>query len=802
MRVVSLVGCAVLVAALAAAAQLSIGGRIVDEQGLSLPGVAVTLVRPDGTTVAAHTSDEDGAFSFDVAPGTYAVHAELTGFEPVNRPKIVAGSQPIALTITMRLASYREQVTVAADTEAVVGAAQPNAPVAVTRTVLDNGMLPNSQYDDVLPLLPNVVRGPDGLISVGGARAPEGALVVDGINTTDPTAGGPGLLLPIEAVDSIDVFAGGYPADLGLATGGVTSVHMRSGADSFHATASSFFPRLRFIDGALRGVDSWEPNVGASGPIVRDRLYFEQALSYRFDRNRFGTLVGPQDNTFDALLSWSQLDYRLTPSHDVALSGGFDTQATDHWNITAFTPADTVPRLARREWSVSLSDRRTSNRGSALELHAAIVHTGENVAGDSALPYRVAHDLTTGGYFNDQDRQGARIEAGGAWTWLPSAAHIVKVGARVDRAALVGVDAAAPVDLLFSDGSVARTIDFGPAAALRASQIETGAFVQDAWSVSNGFTLDSGVRIDRASAAVRPRVSPRLAWTWKLAGDTTVGGNVGLFANTLPLAALTYPQLPARIEQLAGGDEVVSGSGSAALDLPYAARWDLELNRRMSDRLTLRVRYQERRGSDELVVDPVQSDDGRRVLWLSSSGQSTTRSIEATAGYRVPGGGNEVYVSYVRSRASGNFNSFDAVEGILREPFVQADAMAPLRADVPNRLLAWGLLRLPGRFTVAPFIEARSGFPYSAVADDWTYVGPRNGYRLPWFGSLDLYVNKIVGLPLGLPNARLGIKLYDLAAVHSERDVQRDSTRPDFGTAYNPIPRDFTAVFELLWGRK
>jgi hypothetical protein len=57
-------------------------------------------------------------------------------------------------------------------------------------------------------------------------------------------------------------------------------------------------------------------------------------------------------------------------------------------------------------------------------------------------------------------------------------------------------------------------------------------------------------------------------------------------------------------------------------------------------------------------------------------------------------------------------------------------------------------------------------------------------------------------LPGRLPDARIGLKLYNLAAVHSTRDVQRDIQRADFGTTYNPTPRDFSFVFELLWGRR
>ena len=41
-----------------------------------------------------------------------------------------------------------------------------------------------------------------------------------------------------------------------------------------------------------------------------------------------------------------------------------------------------------------------------------------------------------------------------------------------------------------------------------------------------------------------------------------------------------------------------------------------------------------------------------------------------------------------------------------------------------------------------------------------------------------------------------------LVAVHNGRDVQRDIARADFGATYNPTPRDFSFVFELLWGHR
>jgi hypothetical protein len=111
----------------------------------------------------------------------------------------------------------------------------------------------------------------------------------------------------------------------------------------------------------------------------------------------------------------------------------------------------------------------------------------------------------------------------------------------------------------------------------------------------------------------------------------------------------------------------------------------------------------------------------------------------------------------------------------------------------------WGVFSLPSRVTVAPFLEVRSGFPYSALADDWSPAGTRLGRRYPAFASLDLIANKIVTLPGGV-RARVGVKLYNLAGRRNGRDVQRDVARPDFGRTYNALGRQVRGVFEIVWG--
>lgn len=65
----------------------SLSGQVVDPQGLPLPGVTVTI-----TSTAAPrsvvTDDQGRFFVAFLTPGIYAVRAELSGFAPVEKPRV------------------------------------------------------------------------------------------------------------------------------------------------------------------------------------------------------------------------------------------------------------------------------------------------------------------------------------------------------------------------------------------------------------------------------------------------------------------------------------------------------------------------------------------------------------------------------------------------------------------------------------------------------------------------------------------------------------------------------------------
>jgi hypothetical protein len=284
---------------------------------------------------------------------------------------------------------------------------------------------------------------------------------------------------------------------------------------------------------------------------------------------------------------------------------------------------------------------------------------------------------------------------------------------------------------------------------------------------------------------------------------TTMTTGAGWFAGDLRLDALAFGGYQSR--RVTTFDE--SGAETATvlyrnvaeadLDRPRASMWSVRLDRRLGAGWQLRAGIQERRGSHEATVSPTVIAGGAAAL-LSTNGQSRSRSFEMTLGYHPVARQHQLYFSYVRASSTGNTNDFGQLDGLFREPRLTAAENAPLPADVPHRVLVWGLVSLPREITIAPFLDVRSGFPFSAIYDDWSYAGPRYSQRYPLFASLDVVVNKIVALPHGY-RARVGIKLYNIAGRRNGREIQADIERPDFGRTYNALGRQIRWVFEIIW---
>src|SRR6202011_4030887 len=190
--------------------------------------------------VVSGPSREEGGFFIDEQLPGDTVMASLDGFETARIPRAEAAR------IVLSIARAVETTTVVAPL---------NAPSSPTTTLLGNTLtastvarLPSARMNarESLPLLPSVVRGPDGLMQLGGARAHETPLFLDGFNITDPASGLSSINLPFEAVRSVDVLHDPTDVSYGGLLGGMVKIDSKPGGDRFIMGLQGFIPRPRF----------------------------------------------------------------------------------------------------------------------------------------------------------------------------------------------------------------------------------------------------------------------------------------------------------------------------------------------------------------------------------------------------------------------------------------------------------------------------------------------------------------------------------------------------------------------------
>jgi Ca-activated chloride channel family protein len=93
----------------------TISGKVIDQQGLALPGVAVTADSPGLQGTRTATSSENGDFVLPfLPPGEYTVTFELAGFATLKRSERVRIGETTSVNPTLALSTVSETVTVSA----------------------------------------------------------------------------------------------------------------------------------------------------------------------------------------------------------------------------------------------------------------------------------------------------------------------------------------------------------------------------------------------------------------------------------------------------------------------------------------------------------------------------------------------------------------------------------------------------------------------------------------------------------------------------------------------------------------
>jgi len=796
------------VGAFAADASTSITGTAVDAQGLALPGVTVTLKSPFApqTEPEVQVTDATGRFTFEgLAPGTYSLTLSLDGFAEKTFDAVTVPATD-EVKATLQLAGFTETVTVRPEQRATAIQATSIGEAVFEQQVLAEVPLANDRFEDALPLLPGVVRGPDGLLNMNGARADQSAVLMNGINMTDPVTGHFAVRLPLEAIDTMNVHGGVYSAAYGNASGGVTDIVIKPGQDKFDFQVQNLMPRLRLNHG-IEGLDSFTPRVRASGPIQSGRIWFSQAMSYRFVRSQIDELGprGQDEQKIKSFDSVSQIDAQLNQNNHVSATFIVFPSNIDNAGIDTLHPYEATPDMRQRGWVAAASGRSILSDNAALSTTASVKQYDMDVTpkADAASLVTVSGIRST--YFNHFDRTSRRYEGSATFTIAAPDAwgqHLLRAGGQAAHTTYSGVDASQSILVTRADGSLLRQIEFSGSGSVGASNTEMAGFLEDQWALSEQITVHAGARWGYEQIAGQQTLAPRVDATVRPFENTVIKAGIGQFFDKLPLNAADFDAHQSRriTEYGVNGDAISSTSftnriAADGLDTPNTVAWNVEIDQMLANHLLARVGYRRTRGYDQLVVDPSSAQE---TLWLSSRGRSEAREFEATLRKQF-NTLSHITASYVHASTKADLNDYVSLFGDMRDPIIRANEYGPQSFDVPHRFLVWGVMGLPKDIVVAPTVEYRSGFPYTVIDQSQQAIGGRNdGGRYPNLFTLDLAVTKDVQLTKSR-RARVGVQFFNLTNHFNPQDVQSNVDSPTYGQYANSVDRQIRTKFTLLF---
>jgi Carboxypeptidase regulatory-like domain len=784
----------------------------------------VAQLKLRGTVVGTTTTNEKGEAEFvNIAPGTYEVVVTKEGFEPLTQSDIVVTTgAPLEIKFTLSpIIALSEAVTIQDRADAIEKGSSPATDLQRTQ-VKDSPSRP-ATVADTLPLVPGVVRTADGEIKISGTGEHRSALIVNSADVTDPATGQFGMTVPVDSVETISVFKTPFLAQFGRFTAGVVAVETRQGGDKWKFELNDPLPDFRIRSDHIRGIRDAAPRVTFNGPLIANKLYFSEGLEYDLQKRPDRTLPFPFNETKkESVNSFTQIDYIQSSTN--TLMGTFHVAPLkmDFANLNFFSPQEVTPTFGDHDYTGTVTDRLILG-GGVLESTIAIKRFHGRVWGQGSADMVLTPTGDSGNYFSQQDRRASRTE------WLENYSpsplnkygqHNLKFGTTLARTDSRGDFLARPVDIEDTSGQLVRRIEFIGGQPYHVSDVELGLYGQDHWVITPRLALDVGSRIERQGITDTFRFAPRagLVWTPFRNQATVIRGGFGIFYDRVPLSIFAFnhypeqvittfgpngriidgPRVFANITDQAEGDRfpfIVAGNkiGNFA---PYSATWNVDVEQSISKRIKIRADYLQNNSSGVVIVTP-RLVQGQDAFVLGGGGKSRYHQLELTARLALKDGQN-LFFSYVRSRAQGDLNEFNNYLGNFPFPVVRPNQISNLSADLPNRVLAWGLIRMPWKVRISPLLEYRNGFPYAVTDVTQNYVGTANTSRYPNFYSLDAQLSKDIKLS-DKYTLRFSVRGLNLTNHFNPLDIHSNIDDPRFGVFFGNLKRRFLPDFDLIF---
>jgi hypothetical protein len=802
-------------------------------QGEAVPKAAVTVQSVPGNSASPRIiprTIETGATGearfTGLAPGPYRVNILAKGYDELTtdvdaEPATDNGAAEASVEATLTSGGHTDSITVQGVIDTPLEEA--NTPAVLERQQVKN--LPDrpQTVNDALPLVPGVVRLPNGELRLSGGGEHRSALLVNSATATDPATGQFGATVPIDSVRTMSVLTSPFLAEYGGFTADVVSVETRKGGDKWTFELNDPLPEFRWRSWHMVGLRSSTPRVSFGGPVIANRLFILESIQYEMRETPVITLPFPNNESRrEGYNSLTAIDYTINPSNLVTATMHVADQHTRYANLDFFDPQSVTPDTSNSTYSADVTEH-AAFLGTLLDSAVSATSFRAGVWPRGDLPMILTPDGNDGSYFSRQTRTSSRLEWRETWSFSKKlfGTHNMKFGSVVGGTTEHALIDEHDVNILDSTGALTETIQFTPGRPIARTDVESAFFAQDQWVFNPRVSLNFGLRAEQQEVTETFRLGPRagLVVSPFSNGRTIFRAGSGVFYDRVPLNVYGFALYPDQIVTTYNPDGTILGGPDRYFNLtepaaphhsplvyrrngvvgnfaPYSINSNIQVEQILSARLRVLANYLLSH-SEELIALAPEVTDTMHAFVLNGDGNSRFRQFELT-GAASAGRENRIFLSYVRSYSVGNLNEFNTYLANFPPPVILPDARTFLPGDAPHRFLAWGVLAFPRKVRLMPKIEYRSGFPWSPLNQAQQYVGIPDRSRFPNSFSVDARVTKDIKVT-NKYTARFGVSGSNLTNHFNPISVHANTGDPLYGLFFGEYHRRYTADFDVLF---
>lgn len=810
-------------------------GEVVTEKGAPIQGAVCTLTSAGPGVLPqeglSQTTSDNGGFSFPgLIPATYNLVCAAVGYSPVEQKDLQVTEEPTpfiqiglpAETIVKQQIEVHEKFS----SLSTGASAQPSRLSAPQLQALP---LAQQKFKAALPLVPGVVRTPDGRINIKGSTESQGMLLVDSADTVDPVTGSFSIDVPLDAVESLDVYKSAYNAQYGRFSGGLTTIETKPPSGQWHYEVNDFLPTPRIRSGKLVGIADDEPRLSFTGPLWSNHLNFSESFTYDLNKQPVRGLAWPNNEIkTEGFTSFTSFQYIFGPNHLLTLNSNIFPLHREFADINALIPQSASSNYGQRGFAIAGTDRYLLASGGVATTLFQFTKFDSYAHGQGPLNMLVTPNGYGGNYFNSWTRTSNQQELAETYElprkeWLGK--HDLRIGADYVHRTYDGISDSRPVQILRADGSLAERIDFSGPANLSVEDSEWAGFIQDHWTFNEHLALDGGLRYSGQAIGTYDAIAPRagVAYSPGTSTKTVIRGGIGVFYDRLPLLAGDFINNPMRTVSYFDSQGVllatpvtyenvylrtdekgraVSTKAHHLSSTPYNLTWNMEFDRELGPRVLTRISYLSSRTYDVFIINPQTLTSANSVLLLTNTGASRYHEFESTVRIHASER-SDFNISYIYSLTRGDLNTLGRVYVPFEQPVIRPNVFGTLDSNVPHRVVAWGQFKIPWAVTATPLVDVHTGFPYSNFDVLQNYSGPANSQRFPTFFSLDLKLSKEFNVPLTdwlkSHRFRAALAIYNITNHSNPLGVYSNITSPFFGHFVGFQHRLFDVQFDIVY---